>query len=128
MSAEEDRELYRVVVNTEDQYVIWPANREIPYSWEDAGRTGGRVECMEHIWSIWTDMRPLSLRAPVEAGALFKVMINDDEQRAVWPVDRDDSGGWVEEEGPSRGTLSHCQEHVREIWTDMRPLSLRWRS
>ncbi|MEU2874995.1 MbtH family NRPS accessory protein [Streptomyces sp. NPDC007070] len=55
-------ELYRVVVNDEEQYSIWPVSRELPAGWRDAGRQGTRQECLAHIDEVWTDMRPLSLR------------------------------------------------------------------
>ena len=59
---EEDPTIYKVVVNHEEQYSIWPAERENPLGWRDAGKTGRKAECLEHIKQEWTDMRPLSLR------------------------------------------------------------------
>lgn len=58
----EDAVTYRVVVNDEEQYSIWPADRDLPDGWSDAGRTGTRAECLAHVGEVWTDMRPLSLR------------------------------------------------------------------
>ena len=58
----EDRTIYKVVVNDEEQYSIWPADRETPAGWRDAGKTGMKAECLEFIKEIWTDMRPKSLR------------------------------------------------------------------
>ena len=57
---------YRVVVNHEEQYSIWRADREIPAGWRDAGKTGTKPECLAHIKEVWTDMRPLSLRKQME--------------------------------------------------------------
>jgi MbtH protein len=54
----------KVVVNDEDQYSLWPAERENPPGWRDAGRTGTRTECLEFISQVWTDMVPRSLRKP----------------------------------------------------------------
>ena len=62
MTDEEDTTLYRVVVNAEEQYSIWPANRELPLGWKDAGKQGLKAECLAYIQEVWTDMRPLSLR------------------------------------------------------------------
>lgn len=59
---DEETTSYRVVVNGEEQYSIWPADREAPAGWFDAGKTGLKSECLEHINAVWTDMRPLSLR------------------------------------------------------------------
>ncbi len=58
----EDATIYRVVVNTEEQYSIWSADRDLPAGWADAGFTGGKAECLTHIGEVWTDMRPLSVR------------------------------------------------------------------
>ncbi|HEY7479019.1 MAG TPA: MbtH family protein [Gemmatimonadales bacterium] len=59
---EEDTTIYKVVVNHEEQYSIWPADREIPRGWREAGKQGPKAECLSHIEQVWTDMRPLSLR------------------------------------------------------------------
>jgi MbtH protein len=57
------------VVNQEDQYSLWPADRENPPGWSDAGKTGLKEECLAHVEQVWTDMRPLSLRKRMgEAG------------------------------------------------------------
>jgi len=58
----EDEPAYRVVVNDEEQYSIWPAERPLPAGWRDAGILGAKRECLEFIDANWTDMRPLSLR------------------------------------------------------------------
>ena len=58
----EDQVIYRVVVNHEEQYSIWPADRDIPAGWRDEGTSGLKAECLTHIDEVWTDMRPLSLR------------------------------------------------------------------
>ncbi|WP_433260470.1 MbtH family protein [Actinosynnema sp. CS-041913] len=54
--------MFKVVVNDEEQYSIWPADRPNPPGWRDAGFTGEREECMAHVDEVWTDMRPRSLR------------------------------------------------------------------
>lgn len=53
---------YKVVVNHEEQYSIWPAQRDNALGWRDAGKSGSREECLDYIQEVWTDMRPLSLR------------------------------------------------------------------
>jgi MbtH protein len=52
----------KVVVNHEEQYSIWPADRENPAGWRDVGKSGAKAECLEFIKQVWTDMRPLSLQ------------------------------------------------------------------
>ena len=58
----EDKTIYKVVVNHEEQYSIWPVQRENPPGWRDAGKSGLKSECLAYIKEVWTDMRPLSLR------------------------------------------------------------------
>lgn len=57
-----DTTVYKVVINDEEQYSIWPADRENPVGWRDAGKQAPKAECLAHIDEVWTDMRPLSLR------------------------------------------------------------------
>lgn len=62
----EDKTIYKVVVNHEEQYSIWPADHENALGWRDAGGSGTKQECLAHIEEVWTDMRPLSLRRKME--------------------------------------------------------------
>ena len=66
---EEDTTVYRVVVNHEEQYSIWPVYKEIPLGWRDVGKQGPKAECLNYIKEVWTDMRPLSLRKKMEEDA-----------------------------------------------------------
>jgi MbtH protein len=59
---QEDTTIYKVVVNDEEQYSIYPADRANPLGWNDVGKTGPKPECLAYIKEVWTDMRPLSLR------------------------------------------------------------------
>lgn len=59
---QEDRTIYRVVVNQEEQYSIWPASRDNPLGWRNAGKSGTKSDCLAYIKEVWTDMKPLSLR------------------------------------------------------------------
>jgi MbtH protein len=54
--------LYEVVTNDELQYSIWPADKALPLGWQAAGFKGVKQACLDHINTVWTDMRPLSLR------------------------------------------------------------------
>ena len=65
----EDTTTYKVVVNHEEQYSIWPADRENALGWRDAGYSGSKDTCLAHIKEVWTDMRPLSLRKKMEQAA-----------------------------------------------------------
>jgi len=55
--------IYLVVVNDEEQYTIWPAYKtDLPLGWHAEGKQGTKDECLAHIKTVWTDMRPKSLR------------------------------------------------------------------
>jgi MbtH protein len=62
MESEEDGGVYEVVVNHEEQYSIWLADRAVPSGWTKVGRQGSRSQCLDYIEEVWTDMRPLSVR------------------------------------------------------------------
>src|ERR1051325_6306283 len=65
-SDKEDTTIYKVVVKHEEQYSIWPDDKEIPRGWNDVGKSGRKDECLAYIKEVWTDMRPLSLRKKME--------------------------------------------------------------
>lgn len=56
-----------VVINDEEQYSIWPAFRELPAGWYDAGFRGTRDACLDHIEVVWTDITPRSVREALAA-------------------------------------------------------------
>lgn len=62
----EDLTVYTAVMNHEEQYSIWPADRELPAGWTSAGTPGPRAQVLAWIEEVWTDMRPLSLRRAME--------------------------------------------------------------
>lgn len=62
----EDTTIYKVVMNHEEQYSIWPDYKELPKGWKYAAKTGHKAECLAYIGEVWTDMRPLSLRKKME--------------------------------------------------------------
>ena len=65
--ADDDTTTYQVVVNDEEQYSIWLADRPLPDGWREAGKEGRREECSSYVDEVWTDMRPLSLRRAMES-------------------------------------------------------------
>jgi MbtH protein len=68
---QEDITMYKVVINHEEQYSIWPVDRGNPLGWSDGGKNGSKAECLAYIKEVWVDMRPLSLRKRMEeAGRL----------------------------------------------------------
>jgi len=53
---------YKILVNEEGQYSIWPETKQPPIGWKETGPTGSKQEVLEWIKDNWTDMRPVSLR------------------------------------------------------------------
>jgi MbtH protein len=66
---EDDTTTYKVVLNHEEQYSIWPADYDNPPGWRDDGTVGTKKECLDHIERVWTDMRPSSLRTFMKSQA-----------------------------------------------------------
>lgn len=58
----EDTQIYKVVLNCEEQYSIWPVGQKNPDGWREVGKSGSKEECLTYIKEVWTDMRPLRLR------------------------------------------------------------------
>jgi len=69
MEERQDNTIYKVVMNHEEQYSIWPAERENALGRKDVGKVGPKVDCLAYIKEVWTDMRPLSLRKKMEEQA-----------------------------------------------------------
>ncbi|GAB3147777.1 MbtH family NRPS accessory protein [Micromonospora sonneratiae] len=68
MFTDEDQVL-QVVVNDEEQYSIWPVDRDVPPGWTAAGFQGVKGDCLAYIDQVWTDMRPRSVREGAAEGA-----------------------------------------------------------
>lgn len=66
----EDTTIYEVVMNDEEQYSIWPADRDLPLGWHKAGKQGLKPECLAYIEEVWTDMGPKSLREKMQQEGL----------------------------------------------------------
>lgn len=69
LNDKEDTRIYKVVVNHEEQYSVWLADKENPLGWKDVGKNGLKAECLEYVKEVWTDMRPLSLRKKMRCGS-----------------------------------------------------------
>lgn len=53
----------------------------------------------------------------------FEVVVNDEEQYSLWPVYKELPAGW--RKAGKQGPKEECLAYINEVWTDMRPLSLR---
>ncbi len=58
----DDAVRYCVVINHEEQYSVWPLDRAMAPGWRSTGFEGSREDCLAHVDSVWTDMRPRSVR------------------------------------------------------------------
>jgi MbtH protein len=58
-----------------------------------------------------------------EDTTIYQVIMNDEEQYSIWPAHRELPLGW--NQVGKVGTKAECLAYIQEIWTDMRPLSLR---
>jgi uncharacterized protein YbdZ (MbtH family) len=112
----EDTRIYRVVINHEEQYSIWPADRDCPLGWRDAGKVGTKKECLAYIEEVWTDMRPLSLRREMK-----KQAENPDALKAVTaeprPSDpRDDLVAYLSQgDHPVEATATSAEQFLERI-------------
>ncbi len=57
-----DETIYKVLINDEEEYTIWPAHRQTPPGWKEEGIAGSKEACVAYIHEVWTDLRPLSKR------------------------------------------------------------------
>jgi MbtH protein len=53
----------------------------------------------------------------------FHVVVNDEGQYSIWWTDRDRPAGW--HYADFTGTEQQCVDHIEQVWTDMRPISVR---
>lgn len=120
----QSRNEYNVVINHEEQYSIWPANRKPPKGWKETTISGDQTKCQKYIEEVWTDMRPLSIQKmnlPEETE--YFVVVNHEEQYSIWPKKLATPENWRKTK--FQGTLYPCVKYIKEVWTDMRPLSIR---
>lgn len=68
-------------------------------------------------------MKGTGVKREDEVRDLYRVVGNDEEQYSIWPADRPLPAGWHAR--CTSGTKDECLSHIAEVWTDMRPLSLR---
>ena len=115
---------YKVVINHEEQYSIWLTDKSLPRGWKETKIVGDLSKCQNYIKEVWTDMRPLSVRKlKLPGNTIYMVVINHEEQYSILPIETGLPRGW--KELGIKGDLDKCSNYIKEVWTDMRPLSLR---
>lgn len=58
-----------------------------------------------------------------DPNTIYLVVINHEEQYSIWPEYKAIPEGW--RAVGKRGPKAECLAYIDEVWTDMRPLSLR---
>jgi len=58
-----------------------------------------------------------------EDTTVYEAVVNHEEQYSIWPARREKPAGW--RSAGKTGTKAECLQYIGEVWTDMRPLSLR---
>jgi len=61
-----DGDVFKVLINEEEQYSIWPQKKQTPAGWTEVGCSGSKAEVSKYIDEHWTDMRPASLRKAMD--------------------------------------------------------------
>lgn len=61
-----EQNLHQVLINDEEQYSLWPADKEIPLGWKHVFGPKDKEACLAYVREVWTDMRPKSLREQME--------------------------------------------------------------
>ena len=60
--ATDETRTYIVLVNHEERYSLWLADREIPPGWSAVGTPGSKDERRAYVRQVWTDPTPPGLR------------------------------------------------------------------
>jgi MbtH protein len=58
-----------------------------------------------------------------EDSTIYQVVVNHEEMYSIWPAYKPIPAGW--REAGKSGLKADCLQYIDEVWTDMRPLSLR---
>jgi MbtH protein len=54
---------------------------------------------------------------------IYLVVKNHEDQYSIWLADTEPPAGWTRD--GFEGSKAECLEHIRTVWTDMTPASLR---
>lgn len=69
MAFDRDDATFKVLVNHELQYSLWPDGKAVPAGWRETGQRGNKAQCLAYVEREWVDMRPLSLRQAMSSQA-----------------------------------------------------------
>lgn len=54
---------------------------------------------------------------------VYKVIISQEDQYSIWPAYKEEPQGWTTT--GKQGSQEECLAHIQEVWSDMRPKTLR---
>ena len=57
-----DDGVFIVLRNEDEQYSLWPSEKEIPDGWTEVMPPSTKAACLAFVEENWTDMRPKRLR------------------------------------------------------------------
>jgi len=52
---EDDTQTFKILIDSNKKYQIWPLNKKNPIGWNKVGKTGSKKECLKYIEEVWTD-------------------------------------------------------------------------
>ena len=116
---------YLVLTNDEGLHAIWTPSKDLPAGWTATKTRGDLKQCSAYIEEVWTDMRPRSMQKKYKKKMKdgYVVVVNHEEQYMIWPREEYVPEGW--DLAGAGGSYTDCAAHIKKVWTDMRPLSLR---
>ncbi|WP_327004454.1 MbtH family NRPS accessory protein [Dactylosporangium sp. NBC_01737] len=65
--ADNFEDTFLVVRNDEGQFSVWWQDLPLPAGWTAVGPPADRQACLDQIAAVWTDLRPISVRARAAA-------------------------------------------------------------
>ncbi len=60
----DDNCFYKVLINEDDQYSLWPKDKKVPQGWKNVGKQGLKQECLDFMNAVW--IKPTSIRRQEE--------------------------------------------------------------
>lgn len=104
---------YNVVINHEEQYSIFPAEKPLSKTWKLTDKNGSYQECMDYIEEVWTDMRPLSIqKMKLPKETKYMVIKNQDHLLTIWPEKVRLPEGW--KSTGEIGSLEDCSLKIKQ--------------
>jgi MbtH protein len=105
---------YKVIVDVQEQYSLWPDEAEDPLGWSESGGRGSLGECLGHIAAFW--------RGEAPADSAFTVLVNENNMLAVSLAAAERPLNW--ESTGFEGALDECLAYIGEAWRGRGPVPI----